>query len=221
MNPSYPAVLLTWTQETCLKASRFAAKRHNGQLFPGEDKLPCWFHFTLVAIEVAAALAAETAIPRNGELALACALLHDTIEDTETTYEQVEYPFGKAVADGVAASRRPKKFRKPTVWPTASSASSPNRPKSQWSSLPTALRICRCLVIGPLKNVPALSKKRRSSTMLFTKPAPFSQTVFSKKCNPMKFTLWRKGEENRYVFDFGRKNQCIGGMKIEAAEKAK
>jgi (p)ppGpp synthase/HD superfamily hydrolase len=40
---------------------------------------------------------------RDGNLALQCALLHDTIEDTATTYEQVRDAFGAKVADGVLA----------------------------------------------------------------------------------------------------------------------
>ncbi len=37
------------------------------------------------------------------ELAIPIALLHDTIEDTGTTYEEIKNIFGKQVADGVKA----------------------------------------------------------------------------------------------------------------------
>ena len=103
---------LSWSQETYLKVSRFAAERHNGQLFPGKDELPYLYHLTLVAMEVIAALDVEPAIPRNGELTLTCALLHDTIEDTETTYEEIEQTFGKAVAEGVLALTKDEKLPK-------------------------------------------------------------------------------------------------------------
>jgi (p)ppGpp synthase/HD superfamily hydrolase len=52
-------------------------------------------------MEILAALSAETG--HDGDLAVSCALLHDTIEDTDTSYEQIESIFGIRVADGVAA----------------------------------------------------------------------------------------------------------------------
>jgi (p)ppGpp synthase/HD superfamily hydrolase len=39
----------------------------------------------------------------NGNLIILCGALHDTIEDTETTYEIILDEFGKEVADGVKA----------------------------------------------------------------------------------------------------------------------
>lgn len=89
-----------WSQDTYTAACRFAAAAHLGQTVPGTD-LPYLLHLSLVAMEVAAALRAE---PRpDEELAMLCALLHDSVEDTEVTYEQVAAAFGRAVADGVLA----------------------------------------------------------------------------------------------------------------------
>ena len=59
----------------------FAARRHHGQQVPGTE-LPYLVHVTSVAAEVIAAL------PGSGldaDLAVVCALLHDTLEDTVTT----------------------------------------------------------------------------------------------------------------------------------------
>jgi len=39
----------------------------------------------------------------DADLAIACAVLHDTIEDTAFTYEQVSELFGQRIADGVQA----------------------------------------------------------------------------------------------------------------------
>lgn len=92
-----------------LAALQFAATKHNTQKFPGTE-LPYLVHVVTVASEVIAALpAAHLADP---DLAVQCALLHDTIEDTETTREEVVERFGPAVTEGVLAlskdSRLPK-----------------------------------------------------------------------------------------------------------------
>jgi (p)ppGpp synthase/HD superfamily hydrolase len=66
-------------------------------------------HLSFVSIEVIAALRAERAEPgRDENLAVQCALLHDVIEDTEATYEQVAERFGIATADGVLALSKDK-----------------------------------------------------------------------------------------------------------------
>ena len=63
--------------------------------------LPYIVHISLVAMEITAALSVEQV--DNPDLAIQCALLHDTIEDTDVTYDQVKGPFGTDVADGVLA----------------------------------------------------------------------------------------------------------------------
>jgi (p)ppGpp synthase/HD superfamily hydrolase len=55
----------------------------------------------MVAMEVTAALAVEEGL--DGDLAVQCALLHDVIEDTEITFQQVGQEFGPQVAHGVLA----------------------------------------------------------------------------------------------------------------------
>jgi (p)ppGpp synthase/HD superfamily hydrolase len=89
-----------WTQEGYLKALRFAAEAHGAQTFPG-TKLPYLLHVGLVCMEVIAALREEPA--HDQELAVQCALLHDVVEDTPVTLDQVRTAFGAAVAAGVSA----------------------------------------------------------------------------------------------------------------------
>lgn len=60
----------------------------------------------MVFMELIAALEVEN--PAHGDLAMQCALLHDVLEDTETSYQEVEQQFGKAVADGVSALSKDK-----------------------------------------------------------------------------------------------------------------
>jgi len=97
----------SWSQDTYIKACRFAAEAHNGQLFPGTN-LPYLMHISLVAMEVIAALAVEQVDHPN--LAVQCALLHDTIEDTEISYSDVQVSFGTDVADGVLALSQNKQL---------------------------------------------------------------------------------------------------------------
>lgn len=89
-----------WDRELYIKACRFAAQAHQGQLYPGTD-LPYLLHLNFVSMEIMAVLSVES--QHDGDLAIQCALLHDTIEDTKTSYKQIESIFGVRVADGVAA----------------------------------------------------------------------------------------------------------------------
>ena len=93
-------MISTWDRELYIKACRFAAQAHRGQFIPSSD-LPYLLHLNLVSMEILAALSAEAG--HDGDLSVACALLHDTIEDTDTTYTQIESMFGTQIADGVAA----------------------------------------------------------------------------------------------------------------------
>jgi (p)ppGpp synthase/HD superfamily hydrolase len=87
-------------QDRYLAAMRFAAEAHQGQLVPGSN-LPYLLHLSTVAMEVVAALAIEA--HENPDLAVACAVLHDVIEDTAITYKELEQHFGRNIADGVLA----------------------------------------------------------------------------------------------------------------------
>ena len=89
-----------WSQDTYIKAYKFAAEAHNGQLVPGTT-LPYIMHVSYVAMEITAALSVEQV--DNPDLAVQCALLHDTIEDTDVTYDVIKERFGTDIADGVMA----------------------------------------------------------------------------------------------------------------------
>jgi len=64
----------------------------------------------MVSMEIMAALNHETDI--DGDLAVQAAILHDTIEDTDTTYEELLSEFGQKVADGVLALTKDKNIEK-------------------------------------------------------------------------------------------------------------
>ena len=85
-------------QEKITKAWFFASRVHKDQKYPGEQ-LPYVTHLGNVMLEVMGV----ASILENAELAICCAILHDTIEDTEVTYEELLKEFGESVANGVKA----------------------------------------------------------------------------------------------------------------------
>ncbi len=90
----------TFSRDLYMRAWNFAAERHQGQKMPGSE-LPYLSHVGSVAMEVlGAVMEGEVEDP---DLAVACALLHDTVEDTETTPEEIAQAFGEPVARGVVA----------------------------------------------------------------------------------------------------------------------
>ncbi|NVB81322.1 MAG: bifunctional (p)ppGpp synthetase/guanosine-3',5'-bis(diphosphate) 3'-pyrophosphohydrolase [Kofleriaceae bacterium] len=97
-----------------VETMRFAAAAHNAQKEPGHD-LPYLVHVVSVAAEVIAAL--PTTQLANPELAVTCALLHDTVEDTPVTLDEVRARYGDAVAAGVAALTKNTSLPKPEQMP--------------------------------------------------------------------------------------------------------
>jgi (p)ppGpp synthase/HD superfamily hydrolase len=94
-----------YSPDRYVEAMRFAAERHKTQKVPGAD-LPYLVHVVSVASEVIAALPSTKLV--DPDLAVTCALLHDTVEDTATTLEQIETTFGRTVAAGVSALTKNK-----------------------------------------------------------------------------------------------------------------
>lgn len=87
-------------QEIYNKTIDFAAKAHKNQEVPGKG-YSYVVHLVNVAMEVM--YAAQNNKDLNEALMIQCALLHDTIEDAEISYEELVKEFGEAVAQGVQA----------------------------------------------------------------------------------------------------------------------
>ena len=77
------------------KAIQFAARKHHGQFRQETEPLPYVTHLFSVALLVAEDGADDDIIT--------AALLHDTIEDTETTREEIVDAFNERVAELVAS----------------------------------------------------------------------------------------------------------------------
>jgi guanosine-3',5'-bis(diphosphate) 3'-pyrophosphohydrolase len=83
-------------------AIKFAASRHSeiDQKVPGTN-LPYIVHLCNVAMEIM--ITANFSKDFNLGLAIQVALLHDTVEDTKTTKDELLIIFGNSVAEGVLA----------------------------------------------------------------------------------------------------------------------
>ena len=80
---------------TILKAAKFAAEKHRKQLRKGAESTPYINH----PLEVARMLAEDGKV--EDASIIAAALLHDTIEDTETTEEELLHHFGQEITSMV------------------------------------------------------------------------------------------------------------------------
>ncbi|MCT4614942.1 MAG: HD domain-containing protein [Marinifilaceae bacterium] len=92
-------------QEIYQKTISFAAEKHKKQFVPGTE-YSYVVHLSNLAMELFAAYQYDS----NFDLAYAVqlALLHDTIEDTQTEYKELHDKFGEKVAIGVSALTKNK-----------------------------------------------------------------------------------------------------------------
>ncbi len=98
------------SQEKYLKALNFAAKAHGEQKTP--DGLPYLTHITSVAMEVIHACEESKIDIEKADLAITVALLHDTIEDTDITYDDIYTTFGIDIAEAVDSLTKDKTLTK-------------------------------------------------------------------------------------------------------------
>ncbi|MCA0932517.1 HD domain-containing protein [Lutimonas saemankumensis] len=85
-------------QDLYQKAIKFAGEKHGDQKMPG-NQASYLVHLSNVAMEVLLASQHEEGF--NTELAVQAAILHDTLEDTDTSFEELKEVFGFKVADAV------------------------------------------------------------------------------------------------------------------------
>jgi (p)ppGpp synthase/HD superfamily hydrolase len=100
---------MQWSVELYRKALKFAANAHGKQIVPGQ-KYSYVVHLSCVCAEVMNALQFETDV--NADLAICCALLHDTLEDTKVPPVELEEAFGRDVWMGVGALTKKKHLSK-------------------------------------------------------------------------------------------------------------
>lgn len=90
------------TQDIYQRTIKFAAQKHtdNNQTISGTN-LPYIVHLSNVAMEIF--IAAGKTKNFNLEFAIQISLLHDILEDTEVTFDELENEFGKIIAVSVLA----------------------------------------------------------------------------------------------------------------------
>jgi (p)ppGpp synthase/HD superfamily hydrolase len=93
-----------WSIDTLQDVWHLATRMHDGQKYGGAadgEQIEYINHIGSVTFEILAALSHDDNL--NADLAIKCALLHDTIEDTDLSYEKILQAFGSEVANGVLA----------------------------------------------------------------------------------------------------------------------
>lgn len=93
------------TQELYQKAIKFAGEKHKDQKVPGTNS-NYLLHISNVAMEIIIAHNANNNFDLN--YAVQLALLHDTLEDTDTYFSELLNMFGEKVANGVQALTKNK-----------------------------------------------------------------------------------------------------------------
>ena len=93
------------------EAIKFAGSRHleNNQTVKG-TRLPYVVHLSNVAMEIFAAVSHTDDF--DLEFAIQVALLHDTIEDTSATFDEIKERFGEEIAVAVLALSKDEKLPK-------------------------------------------------------------------------------------------------------------
>jgi len=87
-------------QEIYQKAMKYAGEQHKDQKVPGSES-NYLLHLSNVAMEVIMAYNASADF--NLKYAIQLAILHDTIEDTDSTFSEISQLFGEDVAIGIEA----------------------------------------------------------------------------------------------------------------------
>ncbi|WP_431166474.1 HD domain-containing protein [Tenacibaculum halocynthiae] len=88
------------TQELYQNAIKFAGEKHCNQKVPGTNS-NYLLHLSNVAMEILVAYSFKSNFDIN--YAIQVALLHDTIEDTDTKFEELKDKFGESIANAVQA----------------------------------------------------------------------------------------------------------------------
>jgi (p)ppGpp synthase/HD superfamily hydrolase len=123
-----------WPIDALQDAWQLATRMHDGQKYGGAnpgEQIEYMSHIGSVAFEVLTAATIEKNFDTN--LAIHCAILHDTLEDTALTYEELVQQFGAAVAEGVLALTKSDTFADKQAKMLDSLARIKQQPREVWA----------------------------------------------------------------------------------------
>lgn len=133
---------MNWSIDELQTTWQLVSRLHDGQKYGGPkegEKIEYINHIGSVTFEVLKAI--EQTPDMNASLAISCALLHDSIEDTPFSYEEVKELFGAEVADGVMALTKNDALKGKDEKMTDSLTRIKAQPKDVWA-VKLADRIC-------------------------------------------------------------------------------
>jgi (p)ppGpp synthase/HD superfamily hydrolase len=126
-----------------LAAAHFAAEKHAQQKRKGENGEPYFNHL----LEVAELIAASS--PHLDVELVMAAFLHDTVEDTGVTLQELEQRFGKDVADLVAEVTDDKSLPKETRKQLQVEHTPEKSPRAQTLKLADKISNLRAIIASP------------------------------------------------------------------------
>ncbi|MCP4522044.1 MAG: bifunctional (p)ppGpp synthetase/guanosine-3',5'-bis(diphosphate) 3'-pyrophosphohydrolase [Cytophagales bacterium] len=132
----------TWSIDELQEIWQLASTLHNGQKYGGQEEnqqVEYINHIGSVTFEILKAVEEDESL--NPDLAIKCAVLHDTIEDTPYSLEEVEKQFGREVALGVSALTKQENNQDISDKMGDSLARIKEQPKEVWA-VKMADRIC-------------------------------------------------------------------------------
>ena len=131
-----------WSIDELQNTWHLATRLHDGQKYGGPEEgqqIEYMNHIGSVTFEILSA--AGKGKMMDMDLAIKCAILHDTIEDTEQNYEGIRELFGKKVANGVMALTKNDDIGDKAEKMADSLARIKKQPKEVWA-VKMADRIC-------------------------------------------------------------------------------
>jgi (p)ppGpp synthase/HD superfamily hydrolase len=131
-----------WSIDKLQDAWQIASKLHDGQKYGGPnqgEKVEYINHIGSVVFEVLNA--SNFSNDFDTDLAMHCAVLHDTIEDTDFDYTKAKELFGEKIADGVAALTKNESMDSKREMMIDSLERIKSQPKEVWA-VKMADRIC-------------------------------------------------------------------------------
>lgn len=126
-----------WSIDDLQSVWQLASRLHDGQKYGGQKEY--LNHIGSVTFEILNAVNQEKEM--NADLAIKCAVLHDTIEDTEQTFDGIKESFGEEVAHGVLALTKNESLESKKASMLDSLRRIKEQPKEVWA-VKMADRIC-------------------------------------------------------------------------------